>query len=223
MAGDYIPGDDAGFNTMQNGFFTYLNANLLPLGLTPLDPDVVALGTAHTNWGTGYPAAISAQAAAVAANATKDAERAALEAVIRRLATRLQASSIVTNAQRAALGLTVRDTTHTPVTAPTSKPVLQADTSQRLRITISFADEGDPTSKAKPAGVIGAEIWMKHGGPPPTDLSECTFLALDTKTPYTAEFDGSDANATAHFIARWVSTRGDKGPLSETVSATVPG
>jgi hypothetical protein len=70
---------------------------------------------------------------------------------------------------------------------------------------------------------MGCEIWLKLGGPPPTDLTECVFLALDTSTPYTALFDGSEANQTAHFIGRWVSTRGDKEPLSETVSATVPG
>lgn len=86
-----------------------------------------------------------------------------------------------------------------------------------------FADDATGPLARKPAGAIGCEIWMKHGGPPPAGLSECTFLALDTRTPYTAEFDGADANATAHFIGRWVSTRGDKGPLSETVSATVPG
>ena len=34
---------------------------------------------------------------------------------------------------------------------------------------------------------------------------------------------GSDANKTVHFVGRWQNNRGEKGPLSETVSATVTG
>lgn len=37
------------------------------------------------------------------------------------------------------------------------------------------------------------------------------------------EFDAGDANKTAHFMLQWVGTRGGLGPISETVSATVPG
>lgn len=100
---------------------------------------------------------------------------------------------------------------------------MKTDTSQLLGITVRFADEGTPTSKAKPAGVMGCEVWVKVGGPPPTDLSECQYLATDSRTPYVATFDGGEANQTAHFIGRWMSTRNEPGPLSETVSATVPG
>lgn len=222
MAGDYIPTGDAEFNTYQANTVAYINTHLLPLGLTALDPDVAAMNTAATNWTAGYAAAIAAQAAAQAANATKDTERAALTAPIRRISSRLHANSAITPAQFAAAGFTVRDTSRSPVDAPTTKPVLQPDTSQRLRIIVNFADAGTPTSRSKPAGVMGCEIWVKLGGPPPTDLSECHFLATDTRTPYTAEFDGSEANQTAHFIGRWVSTRSEPGPLSETASATIP-
>lgn len=31
------------------------------------------------------------------------------------------------------------------------------------------------------------------GDPPPADPKELTFLALDTRTPYTTDFDGADA------------------------------
>jgi hypothetical protein len=78
-----------------------------------------------------------------------------------------------------------------------------------------------PTSKAKPAGEMGCEIWMskipvespesgKLGGTPPTDLDDCQFLTLDTRTPHRADFTGAEANQTAHFIGRWVNTRGER-------------
>jgi hypothetical protein len=37
--------------------------------------------------------------------------------------------------------------------------------------------------RAKPAGVIGAEIWVKVDGPPPVDPGELEFLAVDTRGP----------------------------------------
>lgn len=223
---DYIPRDDANFDTWQANFKTYVNANLANLGLPtglPGDPDVNAMNTAQTDWNTKYPAHVSAQASAQAAREAKEVSRNAYIGIIRRLAQRLQTSSSVDDTERAAMGITVPDREPTAVGAPTTRPVLSADTSQRLRIIVGFADEGTPTSKAKPAGVTGCEIWVKLGGPPPTDLSECQFLATDSRTPYTANFDGSEANQTAHFIGRWMSTRNEPGPLSETVSATVPG
>lgn len=54
-------------------------------------------------------------------------------------------------------------------------------------------------------------------------LRLCLFLATDSRTPYVASFDGGEANQIAHFIGRWMSTRNEPGPLSETVSSTVPG
>jgi hypothetical protein len=220
---DYIPGTDAAFDTWQTQFATYLNANLAALGLIALDPDVTALNTARTDWQAKYPAHIAAQNAARTAAEAKDASRSAYKTVIRRLAQRLQTSSAVDDSERAALGITVRDTEPTPIGPPTSRPVLEADTSQRLRIQLEFYDEGAVGTKAKPAGVRGCEIWVKVGDPPPVDLDDCRFLATDTGTPYLASFSGADAGKTAHFIGRWVSPRNEPGPLSETVSATIPG
>ena len=44
---------------------------------------------------------------------------------------------------------------------------------------------------------------------------------LDTRTPYTADYAGADAKKTAHYMLRWVNTKGEKGPWSETASATI--
>ena len=35
---------------------------------------------------------------------------------------------------------------------------------------------------------LGADIYVKLDGPPPTDASQCTFLTTDSKTPYMAEY-----------------------------------
>ena len=101
------------------------------------------------------------------------------------------------------------------------------DSGRRLRHTLHFADEATPTRRAKPSGVIGAEIWVKVAelqmgvASPPTDPSELTYLSMDTRSPYVARFPGADGGKTAHYMLRWMSTTGDKGPWSETASATI--
>lgn len=223
MADSYLPGDDPGFDGFQSAFRIFVNANLVNLALTALDPDVVAMNSEGAAWDTEYPAHLSAQNAATGAKQTKDNRHGTYQIVLRRLAQRLQESSAVSDAELAAMNLTIRDLVPSPIPDPTSRPAGDADTSQRLKIGLKWTDEATPTSKAKPFGVVGCNIFMKLGGPPPTDLSQCEFIGFATRTPFTEEFDGTQANQTAHFILQWVGTRGGVGPISETISATVPG
>ncbi len=88
-------------------------------------------------------------------------------------------------------------------------------------LTIIFERGEDGRRKANAAGVIGAEIWVKIDGPLPVDPSELTFLAVDTRTPYTLDFDGPDGGKNAHYMLRCLNTKGEKGPWSETATATV--
>jgi hypothetical protein len=104
---------------------------------------------------------------------------------------------------------------------PTTRPVVTVDNSVALRHVIGFTDGATPVRTALPEGVMGAEIWVKIGDPPPVDPSELTFLGTDTRTPYVATYPGADANKVAHYMLRWINTRGEKGPWSETASATI--
>ncbi len=216
---DYLPSSDADYSVWVDNFITYANANLATLGLTAAD--IAPVQAAHADFKTALTANVAAQAQATSARQTKDDSRAAADGAVRPLVGRLQASSTVTDAQRQSLGVTVRSGTRTAAAAPTSRPVATVDTSQRLQHIISFVDELTPTSRAKPDGVSGCEIWMKLGSTAPVDPSELSYLATDTRSPYTAEFAGADAGKTAYYMLRWVNTRGDRGPWSQTVSATV--
>ncbi len=216
---DYLPSSDADYSVWVDNFITYANANLATLGLTAAD--IAPVQAAHADFKTALTANVAAQAQATSARQTKDDNRASTDGAVRPLVGRLQASSTVTDAQRQSLGVTVRSGTRTAAAAPTSRPVATVDTSQRLQHIISFVDELTPTSRAKPDGVSGCEIWMKLGSTAPVDPSELSYLATDTRSPYTAEFAGADAGKTAYYMLRWVNTRGDRGPWSQTVSATV--
>jgi hypothetical protein len=87
---------------------------------------------------------------------------------------------------------------------------------------IHFVDEATPTRIAKPQGVQGCQIWKYVGDTTPADASGCTFLALDTRTPYTDEHDAADAGKNVYYLLRWQNAKGEPGPWSDVVTAKIP-
>ncbi len=219
MATDYIPSSDADFDAWLQNFVNYVVANATGLGATPAQ--VTDLQAVKTDWDAKYPSSTSAQAAANAAVQAKSDSRTAVESFVRPFVGMLQSNTAVSDPQRQSLGITVRSGSRTPVGPPTTRPIASVDTSQRLRHTINFVDEITPGSRAKPEGVQGCEIWTKIGDPVPAGPGDVHYLALDTRTPYVAEFEAADGGKMAHYMVRWISTRGEVGPWSQTVSATI--
>ena len=162
---DYIPGSDTEFQAWVANFATYAEAHLTELGITITDVAPILGGL--TEFDTKMSDNVTAQQAAQSARQAKDASRDTLESAIRQLVRQLQASGDVDDAERAALGITIPDRVRTTAADDvTTRPVGMVDTSQRLRHEIRFSDEATPTSRAKPAGVMGCEIWVKvYTGP----------------------------------------------------------
>jgi len=220
---DYIPGSDTEFQAWALNFVTYANAHLVELGIVAAD--MTPISSAFSDFSTKLFANVTAQQSAQSARQAKDDARDAFESAIRLLVRQLQASTDVDDSERAALGITVPDTTPTISSGGIdTRPIGVVDTSQRLRHEIRFSDEATPTKRAKPAGAMGCEIWVKvaaQGEAPPADPDELSFVAMDTASPYIVEYDGADGGKTAHYMLRWVKTGGEKGPWSETISATI--
>ncbi len=222
MAGTYIPRSDGSFDGWQSSFEDYIRVHFGELGLSLGDAN--KLKAARDAWAKAYATHIQQHQAAIAARQAKDDQQRAYERLIRQYVRRIQPYAKVTDAHRAALGITVRDAQPTPTGTPTTRPLVTVDFSKRLRHTLRYSDESTPTRRARPPGTIGAEIWVKVVAPgetPPTDPAELTFLQLSTRTPAVAEFPGPDGGKTAHYMVRWLSTRSEAGPWSETASATI--
>jgi hypothetical protein len=218
---DYIPTPDPEFNNWVTNYADYVNTNFAALGLTVAQN--TALQNDYTTWSTDYPAALTGQTTSASLIQTKDTTRVSLEDLVRQYTASMQANPNVNDHMKAALDITIPKTTKTPSPVPTTRPMANVDNRNRLQHVIDFFDETTPNSRAKPFGVRGAEIWLKIGGTPPTGPNEVTYLATDTKTPYTNNFEDTDANKTVHYMLRWVNTRNEPGPWSETISVTISG
>ena len=57
--------------------------------------------------------------------------------------------------------------------------------------------------------------------PAPTNPAALAFLTMTTKPTFRAEYAKAAGGKTAVYMARWINTRGEKGPWSEIATATV--
>ena len=219
---DYIPQNDAEFNLWQASLIEFAESRQSDWGVSP--DDLAVLKDKQNVWTAAFAKASNKQNRTSADVQAKDDAREPYVKDLRSfIAQWLANNSKVSNSDRGRMGLTVKSGTRTPVPAPLTLPIGNIDFSIRRQHTISYSDEATPRSKAKPAGVHGCEIWMKIDGAAPVDASELGYVATDTSSPYTVNFEGKYAGKTVYYWLRWVNTRGEHGPWSSAISALVAG
>ena len=216
---NYIPRNEAEFDSWGNNFVSYASTNSESLKLTP--EQIAALTQHKTSWDSAYQDYLSAKSALEAARQKKYDARKAFESLLREMAQRVKVDKKITDNYKAALGINVNSGTRRRVRVPTTKPLGRINAGERLSHLIYFTDEETPTRRGKPAGVMGCEVWLKLGDAAPIDLSEWQFLGTTTSSSYTVNFRGDAGGKTAHYMLRWVNTRGEVGPWSQTFYAIV--
>lgn len=216
---DYIPAADAELIEFADNFISKIDGLETSFGLVATDTD--ALTALRDTFNAAYAANNTAQTAAQTARTQKDADKKPLVAKLRDLAQDVQETNSVTDAQRMSLGLNVRQAP-APTGPPTSRPVVEVDTSQPLQHTVKFYDN-EMETKGKPEGVKGAEIWCKVGGEATMNEDDYRYLGTDTATPYLAVHKPENVGKQAHYLLRWVNSKGEWGAWSNTASATITG
>ena len=68
----------------------------------------------------------------------------------------------------------------------------------------------------------GCQVWLKVGTPA-VDPDELKFAGTATASPFEIKFKGEDAGKNVYYWLRWENTRGETGPWSDAVMATVTG
>ena len=219
---DFVPSNDAEFNLWQTSLIDIVSNNVGNWEISTAD--FASLKDWQTKWIDAYGKASNKQNRTSADVQAKNDARVIFEPAIRSFVAQwLSNNSKVANSDKERMGLTVKSTSRKAAPTPDSRPLATVDFSVRLQHTLHFYDEASPRSKAKPKGVHGCEIWMKMGGDAPKSASELSYIATDTATPYTVNFDGADAGKTVYYWLRWVNTRSERGPWSSQVSAMVVG
>jgi len=219
---DFIPTNDAEFNLWQGNLVSFTEPQLESWGI--LASDFATLNKAQDVWVEGYTPAEIKSARNGGDVQGKDDARVLYEKALRIFIKQwLAFNTRVSDKDRDLMELTVKNEARTPVSKPTTAPVGKIDFSNRLQHKIHFVDQATPTRKAKPAGVRGCEVWVKYDGAAPTGPSELSYVSTASRTPCVATIESKYAGKIAYYMLRWVNTRGESGPWSSTVSATVAG
>jgi hypothetical protein len=233
---NYIPRRDETLTPWADQFSAavtefYENQALDPRRLAPL---LAAL----KDWRLAQTAHQRAQAAAESARQAKDRARALLETQIRPVAMFVQAFPATTDADRAAMGISIPTRRPARSAAPVAAPRVTIDAEARLRHTLRLVNPAaltppprfgpgareETTRAGRPRSAARAEVFytLTHADDPaPTSADGFMFAGLSTSDRLAVSFMASDARRVAHYLARWVNGRGEPGPWSPVASATV--
>lgn len=209
MATNYIPAQDGPCSLWASNFAAVVNTDPTAVGLT--SGDATTINTVTAQFFTDYNVTQNPDLRTPTAIAAKDASKVAMLATVRPYAQFINGRAATTDAQRSALGITIRKTVPTPVPAPTSAPTLSLVSALHGVATLGYRDPMTPTSKAKPFGAIGVQLYKSVGTVAATDPAQAAFDSQVTKSPCVLTFDGGDAGKVCTVFARYVTRGGPAG------------
>ena len=128
----------------------------------------------------------------------------------------------VSNAALERLGVTPRSSHRTPVRVPTEFPVGAVISTDLLRHTVTIFDPSRRSGKGKPAGVTSCEVFVAVADQAPKNPEDYRLAAIATRDHVDVTFKSDEGGRTAHYLLRWVNTRGESGPWSPVFSGTIP-
>ena len=218
----YIPPKQAQFNAWLNNFSTLLSASPGTYNCTTTQADSVAAATA--TWNTQYAIITSPSTKTPAAISAKNDARTTALLTVRPIAQQISKDAAVATTDKTAIGVNPNTSVPTPITAPTTAPVLTIQSSASYGVILRYRDAtASPSVKAKPYGVIGCQIWALPSATPVTDPTLLSFNQQATKSPTTVTMGSTNLGKTVYSAARWATRTGLVGPWSAIINYTIAG
>lgn len=222
MSAPYIPVKDALFSNWLLNFSTLITASPSTYGL--LAGDATTIAAQNTLWVAAYALAVAPGTRTPTTVAAKDATKVTALATVRPYAQRISKNAGVAPSLKVSLGVNPGTNVPTPIAAPTTQPELTIGTALALQHVIRYRDSAaDPSSKAKPFGTIGMQLFGKASATPITDPAALEFLQIDTKSPLLTTWLSGDVGKVAYYAGRWFTRTGLVGPWSTVTSFTIAG
>ena len=112
------------------------------------------------------------------------------------------------------------------VTATYTHPLVEVDNNARLKHVVRFREASTPSTKARPNGVKGADVWMvilARDVAAPRDNSAMRCVGQPSSSPHQQTYSADDAGKIAWYLVRWVSTTGEPGDWSDPAGKMIVG
>ena len=215
-----IPTSTATLGPFAHNFVTQLEEHATDYHVGTERTDRVA--AAYKTYEAKLEAHTTARDLAKAATAEKDIAKEELLEALSSTSRFIKGNDEVGNPALERLGLTPRSSHRTPVRVPTDFPVGAIMSTDVLEHSLTIFNPEKRTRRGKPAGVQGCEIWVAVAETTPKEESAYRMFALATRETHQITFNSTEAGQMAHYRLRWVNTKGETGPWSPVVSATIP-
>jgi hypothetical protein len=182
----------------------------------------------YTAWQNAYKAYLPEASRTKAITFAKNDARDKYEPVLGQLIKFLRDSPLTTDQDLIDLNIYVAPTPHTPLPATDEVVEFEVETDVARRLVIHFKSKGSK-KKGKPHGVHGAMInWgRKEELPegtdgPPRKAEDLPHTDIDTRSPFTIDFDEEDRGKVVYMCGRWEMVNGKYGPWGDMTYAYIP-
>ena len=231
MNTNYIPRQDADFDSFQKNLINVLIPNYTTWGITAADE--TNLITLQTAWAAAYATGgknMLETRTSQNVKAKTDARK-VYEAAIRLFVKRwIKVNPLISDAERVSMGVTVNKTTLTAAPVPDTAPQINISPASGSQLIVDFKQKPNVItsanvllrSVAKPKGYHAVKLYYVVGGPAPAGIANCNASVGMTKTGHRLRFNPADAGKTVYMFACWVNTKEQEGPLTALITAVIP-
>ena len=217
---DYIPKSDASLHIWQDSFISTLEQKAVEWGIPTKEIDHIK--EKQSNWITAYTKSCKNENATTSDFLSRYFAREKLKKAIRPIiAEWITGNTNITDCDFHKLGLRHPSSEYRLVPIPTSAPIGIIDFSKKYKHSIHYCDQNIAFKTARPAGVVGCEIYIKIGGCAPKEISELTYVGVCETSPFEIQFEINQRDSFVYYWLRWINKNGECGPWSETISSMV--
>ena len=213
----YMPTKQSQAVVWSGNFAEKVGADPDAFGLTAAQ--ATAFNSLNIALQTTYLAAVTPETKNIVSVARKDAALQAMKLMARDLVSIIQGTPSVTDAQKLALGLTVRSATPRPIPAPTATPFLKIKSVNGRDVTVELLQSA--SRRGRPEGVAAATVFTHCGTSEPTALEQWQYAVTATRMTVTLPFAPSTTGDTAYVTAFWTNAKGQAGPAARPVSVNL--
>lgn len=216
---DVFPVQDNAFKAWLLNAANFAQANNAALKITVAQAS--ALGEAHGDLEAALTEHVAAQTVAKQKTSVKNAKKHAAEQLARQICKQILNDSSIPDSLKEGMGLRPHDTTRSTVPAPTVAPGVLVEQDGNRQHTLRLFDPADLSRRAKPENVSQWQVFVAVGPTPPASVEACQLAATVARDRAAVTFDAADTGKTAWYIGRGVNSKGQPGPTSAPVAATI--
>lgn len=214
----YIPRRQADLDAWALNFSTLLTAAPATYGQT--SGTAAAVASAYTAWHAAYLAVTSPSTKTANTVSAKNAAMVSLLATLRPVAQNVSLNPAVSSGSKISIGVNPRTSTPTPITPPTTYPIVTIQAGANLQLYVRYRDSAaSPSVKSKPYGVQSVQLAYLVSATPITDHTLLTNVIALTKSPFLLTFA---AGGQCYLAARYLLKNGGYSGYGPIVSFTVP-